>query len=110
MDQIKGIDPHHRPPEVIRQCYKKYSKLPLSEIENDSGILDLQKVDPESQSELPHGLVLSEYMSSQDLRLAFDTFMQGHHDSEQVSKEDAPLAENIPVYTHNAISGQQTYN
>ncbi|KAJ5596174.1 hypothetical protein N7450_002632 [Penicillium hetheringtonii] len=105
MDQIKGIDPHHRPPEPIRQCYKKYSKLPLSEIDNDSEILDLQKVDPETQSQLPHGLVLSEYMSSQDLRLAFDTFMQGDHNSRQTSKEDAPLAENIPVYTHDAISG-----
>ena len=106
MAQIKGIDAHDRPPEVIRQCYKKYSKLPLSEVDNDPDIIDLQKVDPDLQ--LPSGLAISQYMSSQDLRLAFDTFINGTNstNSTQSVKEDAPLAENIPVYTHHAISGQ----
>lgn len=108
MAQIKGIDAHDRPPEIIRQCYKKYSRLPLSEVDNDPGIIDLQQVDPESQSQFPAGLTLSQYMSSQDLRLAFDAFIQGDN-SRQSAQADAhaPLAENIPVYTHDAISGQQ---
>lgn len=103
MAQIKGIDAHDRPPDVIRQCYKKYSKLPLAEVDNDPGIIDLQKADPESQ--LPDGLTVSQYMSSGDLRLAFDEFMLRHRSSPS-TKEDAPLTENIPVYTHNSISGQ----
>jgi hypothetical protein len=110
MAQIKGIDAHDRPPDIIRQCYKKYSKLPLSEVDNDTGIIDLQKVDPELQSQFPAGLTLSQYMSSQDLRLAFDAFIQGDHSSQPAQgNAHAPLAENIPVYTHNAISGQQNY-
>lgn len=112
MAQIKGIDAHDRPPDIIRQCYKKYTRLPLSEVDNDPGIIDLQKVDPESQSQsqFPAGLTLSQYMSSQDLRLAFDAFIQGDHSGQSVQGgTHAPLAENVPVYTHDAISGQQTY-
>ncbi|KAJ5089925.1 hypothetical protein N7532_008609 [Penicillium argentinense] len=99
MAQIKGLDAHDRPPEAIRQCYKKYSKLPLSEVDNDLGILDLQKVDPEN---LPTSLTVSQYKSSQDLRVAFDDFVRGAHPPQV---EEAPLVENIPVYTHNDISG-----
>lgn len=112
MAQIKGIDAHDRPPDIIRQCYKKYTRLPLSEVDNDPGIIDLQKVDPESesQSQFPAGLTLSQYMSSQDLRLAFDAFIQGDHSGQSVQCDThAPLAENVPVYTHDAISGQQIY-
>jgi hypothetical protein len=110
MAQIKGIDAHDRPPDIIRQCYKKYSRLPLSEVDNDPGIIDLQKVDPESQSQFPADLTLSQYMSSQDLRLALDAFIQGNHSGQSVQGDThAPLAENVPVYTHNAISGQQNY-
>ncbi|KAJ5387749.1 Oxoglutarate/iron-dependent dioxygenase [Penicillium cosmopolitanum] len=108
MAQIKGIDAHDRPPDIIRQCYKKYTRLPLSEVDNDPGIIDLQKVDPESesQSQFPAGLTLSQYMSSQDLRLAFDAFIQGDHSGQSVQCDThAPLAENVPVYTHDAISG-----
>lgn len=100
MAQMKGFDAHDRPPEAVRLCYKKYSKLPLSEIDNDPSILDLWQVDPDN---LPPNLSISQYMSSQDLRLAFDDFIHGGHASGQ---DNAPLAENIPVYTHNAVSGQ----
>jgi hypothetical protein len=100
MAQIKGLNAHDRPPEAVRLCFKKYSKLPLSDIDNDSGILDLQRVDPDN---LPPSLSISQYMSSQELRLAFDDFIRGGHASGQ---GHAPLAENMPVYTHNSVSGQ----
>lgn len=100
MAQIKGLDAHDRPPEAVRLCFKKYSRLPLSEIDNDPGILDLQGVDPDN---LPPSLTISQYMSSQELRLAFDDFIRGGHASGQ---DQAPLAENMPVYIHNAVSGQ----
>lgn len=99
MAQIKGLDAHDRPPEAVRQCYKKYSKISLSDVDSDSGILDLQRVDPD---DVPGSLTLSQYVSSQELRLAFDDFIRGGHASK---KEDASLAENIPVFTHNAVSG-----
>ncbi|KAJ5669603.1 hypothetical protein N7462_010673 [Penicillium macrosclerotiorum] len=99
MAQIKGLNAHERPPDTVRQCYKKYSKIALSEIDHDPDILDLQRIDAD---QLPDGISLAQYMSSQDLRLAFDDFIRGSH---PFDKEDAPLAENIPVFTHNSVSG-----
>lgn len=100
MAQINDLKAHDRPPEAIRQCFKKYSRISLADVNNDSEILDLQSLDPD---ELPAGLTLSQYMSSQDLRLAFDDFVRGSH---AAASEHAPLAENIPVISHHAISGQ----
>ncbi|KAI2794456.1 hypothetical protein POX_a01055 [Penicillium oxalicum] len=99
MAQIKGLNAHERPPEAVRQCYKKYSRSSIAEIDHDPGVLDLQRLDEES---LPAGISVAQYMSSQDLRLAFDDFICGGH---ATSLEHAPLTENIPVFTHNAVSG-----
>lgn len=100
MAQIKGLNAHDRPPEAVRQCFKKYSKIHLADVDHDPKVLDLQRVDPDG---LPSSLKLSQYMSSQELRLAFDDFVRGNHATD---REYAPLAENIPVFTHSAISGQ----
>lgn len=100
MAQIKGLNAHDRPPEAVRQCYKKYTRSSLSDIDNDPEIVDIQRLDPD---QLPASITVSQYMSSQDLRLAFDDFIRGGH---ALDKEHAPLAENIPVFTHNAVSGQ----
>lgn len=100
MAQIKGLNARDLPPHSVRSSYKKYSKITLPEIDNDPDILDLQQVDLDSPSE---GLAVSQYISSQDLRLAFDDFVRGEH---AFSKEHAPLAEDVPVFTHRAVSGQ----
>lgn len=102
MAQIEGLSAHDRPPESVRQYFKKYSKIPLADVDHDPGILDLQRLDPD---QLTAGLTLSQYISSQDLRLAFDDFIRGGH---AAASEGAPLAENIPVFSHHAISGQHS--
>lgn len=99
MAQIKGLSAYDRPPDPVRLCYKKYSKIALSEVDSDPGILDLQRIDPD---QLPDGVTIAQYMSSQDLRLAFDDFIRGGH---AAIEEEAPLAEDIPVFAHNSISG-----
>ncbi|KAJ5129616.1 uncharacterized protein N7515_005655 [Penicillium bovifimosum] len=99
MAQIKGLSAYDRPPDPVRLCYKKYSKIALSEIDNDPRILDLQRIDPD---QLPRGVTIAQHMSSQDLRLAFDDFVCGGH---AVIQEHAPLTENIPVFAHESISG-----
>lgn len=99
MAQIKGLSAYDRPPDPVRICYKKYSKIALSEVDNDPDILDLQRLD---RDQLPNGVTVAKSMSSQDLRLAFDDFIRGSH---AIADEHAPLAENIPVYAHNSISG-----
>lgn len=99
MAQIKGFSAYDRPPDPVRLCYKKYSKIALSEVDNDPGILDLQRIDPD---QLPDGVTIPQYMSSQDLRLAFDDFICANH---AATEEHAPLTENIPVFAHKSISG-----
>ncbi|KAJ5173157.1 Oxoglutarate/iron-dependent dioxygenase [Penicillium capsulatum] len=99
MAQIQGLDARDLPPDVVRSAYKKYGKISPAEIDHDPDILDLQRIDPDS---LPEELAVSQYMSSQDLRLAFDDFIRGGH---AFNKEHAPLAEDVPVFTHNAVSG-----
>ncbi|KAJ5796277.1 uncharacterized protein N7518_004817 [Penicillium psychrosexuale] len=99
MAQIKGLSAYDRPPDPVRLCYKKYTKIALSEVDNDPGILDLQRIDSD---QLPDGVTIAQYMCSQDLRLAFDDFIRGSHAE---TEEDTSLTEDIPVYAHKLISG-----
>ena len=40
MASRKGLDPHRKPPEIIRSTYKNYEKLKLKEIDTDADIVD----------------------------------------------------------------------
>ncbi|KAJ6052483.1 uncharacterized protein N7446_007123 [Penicillium canescens] len=97
MAQIKGLSAQDLPPGPIRDCYKEYSAI--DEVDNHPGIIDLRQLDPD---QLPHGVTIAQHLSSQELRLAFDDFIRGGH---APAEEDAPMTENIPVYSHNLISG-----
>ncbi|KAJ5316811.1 hypothetical protein N7508_001319 [Penicillium antarcticum] len=97
MAQIKGLSAQDLPPGPIRDCYNKYSAI--DKVDNDLGVIDLQQLDPD---QLPRGVIIAQHLSSQELRLAFDDFIQGCH---ALAEEDAPMTENIPVYSHNSISG-----
>lgn len=97
MTRIRSLDPHERPPDVVRLVNKKYQKLSLSEIDSDKTIIDPQSLAPD---DLPPGICLTKCMPRKDLRLAFDQFAQGDSDLDQV-----PLG-NIPVFTHQSVSGQ----
>lgn len=101
MAQIKGLNAHDRPPDAIRQRYKKYQKAPLAEINEDSSLLDLQALDVEC---LPEEITLAQWRSSKDFRVAFDRFVQGREDVQ--SQQGGPLLENTPVFTHRSVSGQ----
>lgn len=106
MAQIKGLSAHDRPPDAIRQRYKKYQKAPLAEINEDPSLLDLQALDVEC---LPEEINLVQWRSSKDLRGAFDWFVQGNEgngDMQSQSLQGGPLLENIPVFTHRSVSGQ----
>ncbi|KAJ5899541.1 hypothetical protein N7495_004285 [Penicillium taxi] len=99
MAHIKGLNAHDRPPEVIRQCYKKYSKISLADVDQDPAILDLQRLDPQ---DLPPAIKASQSLPSQGLRMAFDDFVSGRHER---NMEHAPSMENIPIFTHDSITG-----
>lgn len=100
MAQIKGLNAYDRPPEPIRQRYKKYQRTALPDLDLDSSILDIQALDPDHP---PDGISLAQWKSSEELRLAFDQFVQGDPTAWQRRR---PLVENIPVFTHRSVSGQ----
>lgn len=102
MAEIKGLQAHDRPPNSIRTIYKKYQRLKVSEVDNDPDVIDLARLDPD---DLPASIKLLESMPSNDLRLAFDEFVQ-ETNSADVEEKPAGLIEDIPVFTHELVSGQ----
>lgn len=101
MARINDLNAHERPPESIRQRYKKYQRSTVSEIQQDVGIIDLQALDPQ---DLPAGMALAQWMSGEQLRPAFQEFIpagEGNHGDGLHTIND------IPVYTHSSVSGQQ---
>ncbi|PWY78340.1 oxidoreductase [Aspergillus heteromorphus CBS 117.55] len=99
MPLIKDLNAHERPPEAIKQRYKKYQKSTLSEIDSDAGILDLQALDPDS---LPYEVSLTQWIPSEDLRAAFNQFIGKSKDMQGTWP-----TKDIPVYSHRSISGLQ---
>lgn len=102
MATIKGLNAHDRPPERIRNVYKKYQRIKTPEIDLDADIIDLEKLDMDS---LPAPFAISGFLDSKKLRLAFDEFM-GKMDPSATLNHGGGLIEDVPVFTHNKISGK----
>ncbi|KAL2001047.1 hypothetical protein VTN02DRAFT_2306 [Thermoascus thermophilus] len=100
MAEIKSLNAHDRPPDVIRDCYKKYQRLPLAEVDGDPDIVNLQDLDPEN---LPESIALAGWMSSEELRPAFDRFVVRGDSSPLQHAGD--LIDSIPIFTHRCVSG-----
>ena len=95
MAQIRDLNAHDRPPESVRQVYKKYVKMPLSAVELDPGIVNLGDLNRDC---LPDDIILEGTLSSKDLHIAFDNFIT-------VPSEESRLVEDLPIFSHKAISG-----
>ena len=103
MANIKGLDAHDRPPESIRQAFKKYRKLQLFEIDSDPRILDLQRLDADA---LPDGLYLDGWLSGESLSPTLDAFV--NHSGSQLAKQPhRTMYNNVPIYMHHAVPGQR---
>lgn len=99
MAEIKGLNPHDYPPEVIRQLFKRCQKYETSAIESDPGIVDLQKLD---LGDLPDSITLAGTMLGSDLRAAFEHFTM----MERPEQPDSNIKD-VPVFTLPSVSGQQ---
>lgn len=104
MTHISSLNPHERPPDIIRLAYKRYQKLSLPDIDADNSIIDPQSLD---LGHLPAGICLTQWMSSKDLGPAFDRFNQGGSSpGQEASTLDRVGLQNTPVFTHQSVSGQ----
>lgn len=96
-DEMDHPDPHQRPPNGIRDVYKKYQKMKPKDLDQDPDIIDLSKNTPTSAK----GKVrIVDEWSSEDLTAAFRAF------SGQDSQLYAELPPRIPVYEHADMPGK----
>jgi hypothetical protein len=95
MARITSLNAHEAPPDAVRLRYKQYLKASLSEVEADTGIVDLQSLKPDA---LPEQIALVRKISVEDLQPAFDKFVN-------TSLTQEPLEKNIPVFTHRSVTG-----
>jgi hypothetical protein len=102
MAEIKGLNPHDYPPEIIREIFKRYQKCEISAIESDPGIVDLEKLD---LGNLPDSITLARTMPGHDLRAAFENFTV----MERLESREQPdnNIKDVPVFTLPSVSGQQ---
>lgn len=108
MATIKGLNAHDRPPEKVRDVYKKYLKIKLPEVDHDEDIVDLEKLDVDN---LPSPFAISGFLNSKDLRLAFDEFVaRAGNSSSEGNNHGGVLIEDIPILTHKKVSGNLLRN
>jgi hypothetical protein len=91
------LDPHQRPPDSIRNVYKKYQKMKLKELDQDQVIIDLSSNAAASANSKVR--VVRQY-AYQDLAAAFSTFAD---DDAKLHQLDMPTS--IPVYEHEDMPG-----
>jgi hypothetical protein len=87
----RDLDPHARPPDIIKDLYKRYQKLKGSALLCDADLLDLQR-DHAS-------LVKIGEQSEDELQQIFECF----HGGEPPTARAAPSP--VPIYRHEAMPG-----
>jgi alkylated DNA repair protein alkB family protein 1 len=92
------LDPHERPPDGIRNIYKKYQKMKLGDLEQDSSIVDLPSRLPASlHSEIR---IVAEWRR-EDVADAFCAF-----GGEETRDLDSVATSSVPVYEHKDMPGR----
>jgi len=99
MASSQHLDPHERPPDHIRNVYKKYQKMKLRDLDKDPDIIDFKRGLSEEQKR--HIKVIKEW-KPEELTPAFRAFegIQEPSDS-QGSLIDSPIV----VYEHSDMPG-----
>ena len=98
---MHSLDPHERPPESIRNVYKKYQKMKLPELNKDQDIVDLSSnMSASSNSKMR---VVREYVV-EDLTAIFQAFA-GEEGAADLGDMNIPAS--IPVYEHEDMPGRE---
>lgn len=94
------LDPHQRPPDRIKDVYKKYQKMKPKDLDQDLNIVDL----PESlNTSAKDKFRIVDELNGHDLTAAFQAF------SGQAGQTYADLPPNIPVYEHADMPGKTPF-
>ncbi|KAH8637113.1 hypothetical protein IG631_08948 [Alternaria alternata] len=84
------LDPYERPPDGIRNVYKKYQKMKLNDLDLDGDIIDLSS--DASASSSGRVRVVREY-TAEDLTAIFQAFAG----EDGVELQDTDIPRSIPV-------------
>ncbi|KAF7619943.1 oxidoreductase [Aspergillus flavus] len=101
MAHIKELNAHERPPEAVRHRYKEIQKATLSDIDSDHKIIDLQALNPDK---LPSDISLAQWMPGEQVQPVFHQLVRAYGESQN---DEDTSHKDIPVYTHQSISGLQ---
>ncbi|KAF2624589.1 hypothetical protein BU25DRAFT_493563 [Macroventuria anomochaeta] len=93
---MECLDPHQRPPDSIKDVYKKYQRMKLQDLDQDPDIVDLPK---SLHTSAKDKVRIVEEWSGDDLTAAFRAF------SGQDGQTYAALPSRIPVYEHANLPG-----
>ena len=94
------LDPHERPPDGIRNVYKKYQKTKLNDLDLDGDIIDLSS--DASASSNSKVRVVKRY-TAEDLTVIFRSFAG---EDEEPELQDMDMPRSIPVYEHEDMPGR----
>lgn len=94
---MHALDPHERPPEHIRNVYKKYQKMKSHQLDTDNAILDLERDHPD----LDRRLRVVEEWDPERLTATFSRFS-----GDQANMESTPQPSKVPVYEHQDMPGR----
>ena len=95
---MHALDPHERPPEHIRNAYKKYQRMKSQDLNEDPAILDVERHLP---SDLDRKLRVVQEWDPDQLTATFCQFR-----GDQGVPGPAPHTSKIPVYEHEDMPGR----
>lgn len=98
------LDPHQRPPDSIRNVYKKYQKMKLKDIDLDEDIIDLSS---DASASLSSKVRVVKQYTAEDLTAIFGSFAGEEGDQELQATR---LPKSIPVYEHDDMPGREATN
>ncbi|KAF5854186.1 hypothetical protein GGP41_006948 [Bipolaris sorokiniana] len=96
---MHDLDPHERPPDGIRNVYKKYQKMKLNALNNDPDIIDLASHDASASTTSTKVHVVKEY-ATKDLTAIFQAFA-----GQDVALDVITIPDSVPVYEHDDMPG-----
>lgn len=95
------LDPHERPPDSIRNVYKKYQKMKLNNLDLNQDIIDLSN---DASASSGSKVRVVKHYTAEDLTAIFRTFAGEDGEEEH---QDMALPRSIPVYEHEDMPGRK---